>query len=78
MKLNKLKVKEELSKIIDNICLNEIDYQSLNALKKLYERDKIINKEKTVLLNDLIIIENDKRIFKKKDDFWKKIAQRRI
>ena len=72
IKLNKLKVKEELSNIIDNICLNEIDYQSLNALKKLYERDKILNKEKTELLNDLEIIENDKRIFKKKDDFWKK------
>jgi hypothetical protein len=72
IKANKDNIKEEMNNIIDNICENEIDYQSLNAIKKLYERDKKLNCKSDELLNSLEIIKNDKKIFKKNDDFWKK------
>ena len=72
IKANKDNVKEDMNIIIDNICENEIDYQSLNAIKKLYERDKKINCKPDELLNSLDIIKNDKIFFKKSDNFWKK------
>lgn len=71
IKANKDKIKEEISIIIDNICKNEIDYQSLNAIKKLYERDKRLNSKSDELLNSLEIINKDKKIFKSSDFFSK-------
>ena len=71
IKANKEKIKEEISIIIDNICKNEIDYQSLNVIKKLYERDKTLNSKPDELLNSLEIINNDKKIFKSSGFFSK-------